>query len=81
MVTCWTNQGSNPGKGKSFFRFSGIKQLLCGDDHSLPPSAKNKNDQSYTSTPRVFLHVVDMNNFTVCVRAIIIFALYYVPYF
>lgn len=38
-------------------------------------------DQSYSSTPLVCLQVVDMNTFTVRVRAIIILALYYVPYF
>jgi hypothetical protein len=50
-----------------------IKQSERDDDLSRSPSAKIKNEQRCTSTPRVCLHVVDRNTFTVCVSAIIIF--------
>jgi hypothetical protein len=37
---------------------------MKNDYHSLPSSAKVKNEWNYTSTPAVCLHCVDRDNFS-----------------
>jgi len=42
----------------------GVKHLQCAVNHSLPTSAKIKNKWSYNSTPPIYIHSMDMDNFT-----------------
>ena len=44
--------------------FPRVKQLGHAVDHESPPSAKVKNDWSYTTSACVSLHNIDRNNFT-----------------
>ena len=44
--------------------FSWVKLLVHDVEHSHPSSAEVKNQWSYTSTPSVYLHEVDRDNFT-----------------
>jgi hypothetical protein len=44
--------------------FSGVKGLGGKVEYSPPCSAEVKNEQIYTSTPPVWLHVVDMHSTT-----------------
>ena len=37
----------------------------CEVNHSPPSSAKVKNERCYTSSPPIYLHGVDRENFTV----------------
>jgi len=69
LATGWTSQGSNPGRGKRGFPSSDRPNRLCGlsnfqfmvyQGSSLQvkrPSAKVKNEWSYTSVPSTWFYL------------------------
>ena len=45
----------------------GVKRSGCDVDHFPPSSAEVKNEWSYTSSPPIYLHRLDMAKFTITV--------------